>query len=360
MNAFERFSAIIQGEEPDLVGVMAATGLRRGSQGGIYQRFADRGLCLRDIVPPHQPFFTFPGCQNPYITDIVYTRKDYYQNGNWHEKHILDTPMGSISSVVRRNLEIDVSSGAPHEHFIKEEKDWDVTNYLFKRIIEHLRPNYSEMERNQDAFGSRGLTLALIDRTPYQRAWIELASLEQTVLSCYDPSPGFKEYVELQIQYHQKVAEIAAGCPSDLVLINDNITNTISPTFYREYCIPVYQIYQDAFIGTNKILAVHHDGLLNSLSAEISTAPFQIVDSFTLPPSGDVPLKEVKSSWKGKTLFINLPPFLAYEPEDRLSVIYKKVIDEWGSKKIAFVHVEDYPLEQVETHLKVLLDVCGY
>jgi hypothetical protein len=360
MNAFERHQAIIHGELPDKVGVMAATGLRTGSQGGMFRRLAARGLCLRHIVPPHRPFFSFPGSVNPFLEEVVYSQKFYHHRGHWQIEHTLKTPVGTVNSIASRNLEIDVSSDSPLTHFIKDPADWDVINYVFQEMTAALEPNYEAMERDQDELGASGYTIAFIDKTPFQRAWIELASLERTVFDCVDRPDGFLEYLEIQETYHRKVAEIAAGCPSDLVLINDNITNTISPRYYREFCTPYYQIYTDALRGTDKILAVHHDGLLSQLRVEIASAPFQVVDSFTVPPSGDLDLAEVKAFWPGKIPFVNLPPHLAWSSPEELRLEYAGIVDAWGDTGMVIVHVEDFPLPQVEIHLNAVLDVCGY
>jgi hypothetical protein len=306
--AFERHQTIIHGGTPDKVGVMAATGLRSGSQGGVYRRLVKRGLCLRNIVPPHQPAFFYPGAINPFLNDVVYTQQIYAEGDHWNIRHILETPVGTVESIASRNLDVDVSSDSPQTHFVKEPQDWHVVNYLFRRMLQEMRPNYDEMARDQDELGETGYTIAFIDKTPYQRAWIELASLERTVFDCVDKPDEFLEYLEIQKAYHTRVAEIAAECPSDLVLVNDNITNTISPRYYEEYCSATYQLYADAFQGTDKILAVHHDGLLAHLKEEIAVSPFQIVDSLTVPPSGDVSMSEARTMWPGKIPFVNLPP----------------------------------------------------
>lgn len=360
MNAFERVQCLIHGGTPDKPVIMAATGLRKGSQGGLYRRLVRRGLCLRHIVSPHLPHFSFPGDVNPYLEGVVYKKKYYHEDGNWSIKHTFITPVGEVYAIVKRNLDIDVMSDSPQTPFVKEPSDWRIINYIFQQMIDEMRPNYEEMKRNQDELGENGYTIAFIDKTPYQRAWIELASLLRTAIDCKEETEEFLEYLEVQKLYHEKVAEIAADCPSDLLLINDNVTNIISPKYYREFCIPYYQIYQDALQGTDKVLAVHHDGLIRDLKEAIQAAPFKVIDSLTVPPSGNVSLPEVKAWWPEKIPFVNLPPHLAFKEGEDLRNEYAELLNEWDSEQIAFVHVEDFPLDQVEEHLTTLLDVCGY
>jgi hypothetical protein len=54
------------------------------------------------------------------------------------------------------------------------------------------------------------------------------------------------------------------------------------------------------------------DGLIAHLKGEISEAPFDIVDSFTVPPVGNMSLSEVKTLWPKKIVSVNLPPHLAH------------------------------------------------
>ena len=64
--------------------------------------------------------------------------------------------------------------------------------------------------------------------------------------------------------------------------------------------------------------------------------------------------------WPGKIPFINLPPHLAWSSPEELREEYAKIVDTWGDTGMVIVHVEDFPLPQVETHLKAVMDVCGY
>ncbi len=357
MDPFERIQCIVNGETPDKPAVWAATGLRMGSPGGVFRRLLKRGLGLRTIEFPYTPFFA--GTGNPYLEDVEYQVNWFNQEGVWKVRHTYRTPVGEVHSVLTQNIELGVGD-SPSIHFVKEPGDWKVVNFIFRRILDRLKPNYRAISRLQDEMGESGYVMAVVDKSPYQRSWIELASLMRTVVDCKEEPAEFLEYLDLQIQLHQRIAEITAECPTDLVLINDNITNTISPQYYRKFCSPVYKIYQEAFQGTGKALAVHHDGLLRDLREEIELAPFTFIDSLTIPPTGDVSLSEVKEWWPDKLPIVNLPPHLAFVAGRELRDEYERLLEEWGSNRLIFVHVEDFPPEQVEEHLAALLDVCGY
>lgn len=360
MTPYERHQVIIHGQEPDRIAVNFAPGLRKGPTNGMVRRLQKRGMGIMHIVSPYKPTFFYDMIVNPMLPEIVYRATTFKEQGVWKIKHELRTPIGTVDSIVGLNPGIELATNSPMTHFIKKKEDWKVINYLFKSMCENMVPNYEEMASDQADLGETGITIAFVDKTPFQRAWIELATLEDAVFGFFDMTEEVEEYLEIQTQFHKKAAEITAECPSQHIHIIDNITNTISPDMYRQYCMPFYKMYSNAIQGTDKVLAVHHDGLISHLCAEIAEASFNLIDSFTVPPVGDVSLKEAKSKWPDKILCINLPPHLITNDIKLIRREYEKIIDTWGSKKLIIEHVEDLPDEILPLHLDAALDVCGY
>lgn len=360
MDPRERFDTLLAGGEPDRVIIMASDGLRNGPQGGWLRRCMERGMGINHIYPPFSPMIFSGGTGNPGLTDVVFETRYFTENGARKIRFTYETPVGSIYSTVRQQPDPGLMGVNPEDYFIKQPSDWKVINYMFQKAISCLMPNYEVMLKDQETLGGSGNTEAVIDKTPFQRAWIDLAGLKDTISYVHHQTEEFMEYVDVQRLYHQKAAEITAGCPSKEVLIIDNITNVISPNYYRTFCTEFYEIYASALAGTGKRLAVHHDGLIGHLRKEIAAAPFDIVDSFTIPPCGNWSLSDFKSECPNKLLFINLPPHLAYAEMNELHIEYEKLIDQWGSKRLVIEHVEDMPPDRLEMHLNAALDVCGY
>lgn len=360
MNPRERHLAVQHGQEPDRVNVIAAEGLRAGPQGGWMRRMQARGMGVTHIVPAYKPFFFYDHWVNPELPEVIYQQTHFIEQGVHYVRHGFETPAGSIHSVVGRNPDDDVLTGSVQEYFVKEPEDWPVVNDLFRRMLDAMRPNDSEVQRDLDDLGPAGYTIALLPKTPFQLAWIELATMDRAAIDARLGAEGFLEYVEVQRAIHTRAAELAAGVPTDHLAIIENLTNILSPAYYRQYCQPYYEIYARAFAGTSKVLAVHCDGLLGHLMDEIAASPFQIVDSFTVPPTGNVTLSAAKAAWPDKIPFVNLPPHLAFAEEQALHAGYQQILDEWGSRVLTLEHVEDLPEGQLEKHLSAALDVCGY
>ena len=360
MDARQRHLAVLHGQEPDKVNVAAAAGLREGPKGGWMRRLSARGMCITHILPPYRPMFFYSGMINPNLDDVVYGQTYFRENGLSKIRHTFETPVGSVYAVVGRNPDDNVAEGATEIPFIKEPSDWRVINYVFAGMLDRLRPNYKEIALDQEDLGGAGVTIAIVDRTPFQRAWIELASLERAVFDFKRRPDELLEFLDIQRRFHEKAAEITAGCPTPHVLLIDNITNIISPSLYAEFCAPTYRIYTDAFNGTDKKLCVHFDGLFRHLKRNVRDSTFDVIDSFTVPPTGDVSIPEAKEFFPEKRIFVNLPPHLAYANTESLRKAYAKILDEWGDKILTIEHVEDLPPAVLEKHLSAALDVCGY
>ncbi len=360
MTPYERHLAVINGEEPDRVDVQFATGLRGGPNHGMLKRLTARGMGITTIVPPYKPMYFFDHMINPFLKDVSYSQKYYSENGIWLIQHKYETPVGSIDSIVGINPNDNLLTHSSRTHFVEEVEDWVVINYIFKQMIDALKPNYDEIAGDQADLGDGGTTIAVVDKTPFQRAWIELASMERTAYDFIEKPAEFLEYIDIQHRFHQKAAEITAECPAQHITLIDNITNIISPKNYREYCMPYYDIYTRALSGTGKKFAVHFDGLLRHIHEEIRESSFDILDSFTVPPTGNISLTEAKEFFPEKILAVNLPPHLAFASMDELHEGYQQILDDHGSKCLIIEHVEDLPEAALEKHLIAALDVCGY
>lgn len=361
MTARERMMAVLMGEEPDKIPVGAFT-LRIGSQGGWIRRLVKRGMGVITLVPPHTPAFLHPLWVNPHLEDVKYIQIHYTEKGVLKYRHTFETPIGSITGVMMVNpLAVPLMLDAQQEYFVKEPADWRVVNYIFEGMLNKLAPNYEEFERTEDEVGDTGLTYAFIGKTSYQRAWVELASPERAIIDFHEQPEELQEYIEIQKQLHTRIAEIAAESPAKFIDIAENITNVISPKLYREYCMPIYEIYSKLFEGTGKVLGTHVDGRFGTLKKEISEAAFKVMESYTVPPAGDVSLTEAKAIWPEKVVFMNTAPHLAWAEPEEVRKGYEALAQEWGSKKGLLLELsEDLPLEKVEAHMSAAMDAFGY
>lgn len=355
-----RIMAVLNGDEPDLTPVISWDSLRTGSQGGWLERLMARGLGVARLAFAYQPCFVYPLLMDPGHPAITFTQHSYTEKGIAKCRHTFETPAGTITSVSRMNPH-EFLLPATEEHFVKEREDWRAVNCLFQAQLENLAPAYELFQLVDEGLGESGIAYGLVEKTPFSRAWVELASAERALIDFQEQPDEILEYLDIQKRLHEKIAEIMAASPVKMADIVDHITDFISPGYFREYCLPIYEIYAGAFRGTDKLLACHMDGRLGHLRNEITASPIDVVESFTVPPIGDIPAGEAKAAWPGRVLFVNCPPHLNRAGPDEVRRGYEALKDEWGTKRNLVVeNSEDIPLENVEMNLSIALDVFGY
>jgi len=156
-------------------------------------------------------------------------------------------------------------------------------------------------------------------------------------------------------------AEFAAEFPAKYFLLLDHITSVTSPRYYREYCLPIYELYSKQLEGTGKIIGVHMDGRFGHLKREITESPINVIDSFSVPPIGDVSLSEAKELWPDKMMFMNPAAHMAWAEPEELRKFYESLAAEWGNKKgLLLEYMEHLPMETVGAHMSAAMEAFGY
>jgi hypothetical protein len=124
--------------------------------------------------------------------------------------------------------------------------------------------------------------------------------------------------------------------------------------------MPEYAKITSRLKGTGKLLAVHMDGNLKSLEADIAAARFDIVEAMTPPPMGDLSIREARQSWPTKALWLNFTSSMHIEPPDVIAAHTRELLAEAGSTRGFGISVtEDAPVEALEKSLAAIAQVLG-
>ena len=103
------------------------------------------------------------------------------------------------------------------------------------------------------------------------------------------------------------------------------------------------------------------DGRLGNLRKEIAETPLDVLESFSVPPTGDVSLAEVRKIWPDKTVFMNTASHLAWAEPEEVRTFYEALAQEWGSKNGLLLELsEELPPETVGAHMSAAMDAFGY
>jgi hypothetical protein len=124
---------------------------------------------------------------------------------------------------------------------------------------------------------------------------------------------------------------------------------------FRQYCVPCYERHMRRLAGTGKRLAVHMDGRLRSLVGAIAAAPFDIMEAFTPPPTGDVTVQEARELWPDKALWLNFTSSVHLQPDKAIAAHTRQLIQEAGSRRgFAIGITEDVPDEHCARSLRAI------
>lgn len=364
MTPRERVMAVFNGEEPDLTPFLVYTNMRLGSQGGWIRRAVERGAGIVGhsfMYMCENPFQTLSFLTLSYNSDISVNRKSYFENGVAKTIETIETPVGSVSQILRNNVQAYLTPNY-EEHFVKKTSDWRVINYIYKAYSDALQPSYLHFQAVEDELGENGITYAWIEKTAFPRAWVEIANLQQALMDFYMESPEILEYIDIQDRMHEKIADICAESPCKYLQICEHISDVVSPSYYRKYCLPVYNNYAKALAGTDKLFGAHLCGRMGHLKKEFAESPYDVYEAFTPLPNGDVSLTEAMEIWPNMIIMMHLPVHLSFAEPKEMEAFFESIKAELkGSKKrFMFVHAEDIPLEKLETMLNIAMDVFGY
>jgi len=164
---------------------------------------------------------------------------------------------------------------------------------------------------------------------------------------CLDIAEGVEElfglYQAMEKLFMQETRLIAAG-PGPFVRWMENLTvSTMGPRRYTTLLLNIYEQAVPILEKAGKRVLVHYDGALQSISAQISKAPFHIIESLTEPPEGNMLYNECRRAWPDKAFWanINLEHYGKSPAELRLAVIEKR--QRAGKRGLAFEISEDIP-----------------
>jgi hypothetical protein len=249
------------------------------------------------------------------------------------------TPVGEVRRVMR--------GGWHEEEWVKEPRDYKVAQW----IVEHteLRPRYERFAECEAVVGEHGVTVVTgsgnwLHRTPLMKINVDWAGTEQFCLDVAMEVPElFDLYGALKKQFLEEQRLIAAG-PGRYVKWLENLTiSMIGPERYRDYLVPVYREAFPILDAAGKRVMVHYDGALRVIAGQIAAAPFQMIESLTEPPEGDLLYDECRRVWPDKVFWANLNIGLYDRPADELAQAVRDRVQRAGRRGLAFEISEDLP-----------------
>ena len=317
MNGRERIMAALRHEEPDVIPFSMYIETLHLAGLALYEpwrKLLDNGLCIHAAMAAQTHKVISPNATmditHHYGSATSWSPVDLLMA--WNSPHEITgnicTPVGKLT--LKAKVEsLDLSFMLPwfpeDGYIIKNIDDYNVIKYLIEDT--DYTPNYDDIKEFQMILGNYGIIPAFVPKSPFQ-SMLMLMGAHRLSLDYYMHQKEFDDLYRAIYKKELEIYKIAAESPAEVIWGPDNVTSLItSPKFFEKYSLPFYNEVADIFHKHDKIYVVHMDGELKSLGELIAKSRIDVIEGFTPPPVGDLPIAEARKIWKDKVIWANFP-----------------------------------------------------
>jgi hypothetical protein len=353
MTIRQRIMAVFRNQVPDQIPVSI---YNRYHRSGEVERLArNNGLGILFFDPPVSLLAPPWHLQAGYLSEVTgcsfSMHMDWYQ-GNLVETRTYETPPGCISQQIVK----DPSFGSDwiKKHYVQSIQDYQVMCHIVENTV--FVPRKEAIAQRIKDLGEDGVVLGRIDRVPYQKLLIELTGPERLFLDLADHPGQVNELIDVMETRMEEQFRLALESDAEVIWQPDNVTSDMTPpSYFRKYCLPIYQKRGLACREAGKVYAVHMDGRLAGIKQLIAQTPIDVIESFSLAEmAGDVSVEETALCWPGKVICPNFPASLAEHAPAEIAAYIEKLKASFAGRPFMLQFSEDIPISSYEKVLPVL------
>ena len=263
-------------------------------------------------------------------------------------KHIAETPVGSVSQVVRKT---DGSWA------LIVDKEWIETPEDMK-VLTWMSEN-SEWFWNQEHYhnlkkdvGDLGAPTMFMPRVNVQHLYIDAMGVEAGVYALYEWGSVVDDYFKVLHQRHLQLIDVINESPINMVNFGDNLhCATLSPALYEEYVLPAYIERCEKLHRAGKFVSSHWDGDVKALLKFARTSGLDAIEAITPQPQGDVTLEEVKEALGDDIFLLDGIPAIYFDetfPVDVLEECVHRLIELFAPKLVLGISDEMSSMGDIE------------
>lgn len=247
--------------------------------------------------------------------NVVFESKRYWQGNELTIRETIKTPLGEVWRTLIPGMAYETTW--VKDFYVKNSDDYKIMEFMIRDAIYH--PDYERFYKLEKELGEDGIIVTHIGYSPFQRMWIELMGVERLSFDLFDKKKEFHSLYETILEKQKEIWKIVADSPAQLVEYGGNISgDIIGPERFSQYHLPVYNEFASLLHKKGKYLAVHMDGMLANLKEVIKKTEIDIIEAFTPPPTGNLSLREARSLWKDKVIWINFPSSIHMSPPEKI------------------------------------------
>jgi len=229
----------------------------------------------------------------------------------------LRTPQGTLCQE-----QVHAAEGiATTKHYVATPEDLDVMlAYLRDTVVHKEIESWHDVQKK---LGDDGLPHTWVNRTPYQKLWIEWTGINNLILLMADQPDRmdqvFSILFDIQRRTFEAACEVAQEVPVPYIGFPDNITAPmVGEPYFRKYCLSSYRelagMIEDR--GLDTLVACHMDGDLKPLWNAITESPLRLIDSLSPPPANDTSAADAVRLWPETRIGLNFPsPVFLSDPK---------------------------------------------
>lgn len=281
----------------DTMGVYRALGVGRQSYVDVF-KLRLRGVELvgelngRRFTSVSSPVVKFP-----LITDLV----PRTQAGS--TAFTFSTPAGSIGMGFRTNATILATATLPYmeRHPVTSDEDARVVAW----ILDHCEvlADYGPFVAREAEIGEQGLTIATMDRVPFQRLLLDFMGEETTFYTMHDEPALFDSLLRRVEEVARETLKVGLASPALMIELTDNYDGEITnPRLFARYCLPFMQEAREKAHAAGKVLGSHTDGDMSSLVELLAEGALDVAESFSPEPLSRLTFRRAWQAWRGKVI----------------------------------------------------------
>ncbi len=351
MSVKERMESALRGGTPDKTPLSVHDMMIDDLQSDRWTRLFEKGLGINRNVPAlslRQHGVSYRG---------EHTQKD----GKKYYTQYVETPAGRLRQ--------QFTNGWQTEHLLKEPGDY----LIMKWIMDHteVSPAYETLTEHERQLGDRGVIIAsrallstddsedvMVDtlRSPAMKVNVDYAGVGKFCLDIAMEVEELHALLESMKRVFNDICAVLADAPCTFVKFFENMSiDMLGPDHYARL---LHDVYKDTFVQlqkNDKQIALHFDGKLKVIKDLIADEPFDILESLTEPPEGDMQYDECRAAWPQKAFWANIADSDYTKPKEELQQLVKSKRERAGKRALAFEISENLP-HNWEESIPVVLD----
>lgn len=298
MDFHERITAVLHGQAPDMVPFAPYDNLV--PRGYVERQLRNLGMGLCSRVATIRSATPHVSVENQTEGDTLRT--------------LYHTPAGTINTAWATNRDrIGGGNRVQTEWLIKEERDVEAAIAIVDDAVYTLAPDVGRNVARD--LGPDGIVRGTGLVPPYDTSE-DFFGLERWSTAQQDWPDAFAALVAALERRQERLFPLVVAQPVEFIAFG-SLSGFYSPAQYRRWVLPFFQRYVPRLHEHGKICALHaHNSNLRVYADLIRETGVDVVEAFTPPPVGDLPLHDARRLWGPDTvIWVNFPETIFYHGE---------------------------------------------